>query len=55
MYMYLSGGEWPGVNELVGFINPTVVDTRRTTVQPGGGRVVMGDELNQVIKSAWKE
>ena len=49
--MYLSGGECPYIDELIGFIDPALGSGRRSSDEPGG-RVVLGDELHQVIKSA---
>ena len=49
--MYLSGGECPYIDELVGFVDPALRGSRRSSDQPGGG-MVLGDELHQVIKSA---
>ena len=48
--MYLSGRECPYIDELIGIIDPALGSGRWSSDQPGG-RVVLGDELHQVIKS----
>jgi hypothetical protein len=52
--MYLSGGERPYIDELVGFVDPALRSGRRSSDQPGG-RMVLRDELHQVIKPATRE
>ena len=49
--MYLSRGECPYIDELVGFVDPALRSSGRSSDQPGG-RMMLGDKFHQVIKSA---
>ena len=43
--MYLSGGECPYIDELIGFVDPALCGSGRSSDQPGG-RMMLGDELH---------